>query len=179
VQVVVEADRYVAADRGALKFFMPGARAVHHHPRIRADAVDDAVVGEFPGLVQHAGVCRLAGIDLLHIARGGEVDQMRGVRPGDVDLLQSGNIHQPGPGADREILFVGVLVVAPGGAHAAPILKPGPQPAMAVGQCRKSPGSGHLLALPIFRSRFGIPPPRWRPVFPSRILTQIRESAQY
>ena len=104
VQIVVETQRDVAAHRGALQLLMAGSRAVHDHPGVRAGAVEDAVVGEFALLVQHAGIGRFAGIDLLDVARRRKVDQVRGVRPGDVDLLQAGHVHQPGLGADRDVL---------------------------------------------------------------------------
>ena len=53
---------------------MAGAGTVHHHPGVRAGAIDDAVVGELAALVQHAGIDRLAGIDLADVAGGGVVD---------------------------------------------------------------------------------------------------------
>jgi hypothetical protein len=49
---------------------MSGAAAVHHHPGIRAHAVQDAIFDEMAGLVQHAGIGRFAGIDLGDVARG-------------------------------------------------------------------------------------------------------------
>ena len=49
VQIVVEAQRDVAAHGGALQLLMAGARTMHDHPGIRAGAVEDAVVGEIAG----------------------------------------------------------------------------------------------------------------------------------
>ena len=69
---------------------------------------------------------------------------MRGVRAGDVDLLQARHVHQPGLGADREIFLVGVAGIAPGGAHAAPVLEFRSERLVAVDQGRESPGPGHV-----------------------------------
>jgi hypothetical protein len=144
MQIVVEADRDVAAHCRLRQFLMAGARAMHHHPAVRADPVDDAVVGELAGFVEHAGIGRLARVDLLDVACRGEIDEMGGMRAGDVHLLQARHVHQSGLGADREIFVIGVAGIAPGRAHAAPVLELRAERPVAVGEGRKSPGSGHL-----------------------------------
>jgi hypothetical protein len=45
------------------------------------------------------------------------------------------------------VLLVDVLVVGPGGAHAAPVLELGPEGAVAVGECGGPPGQGHDVSL--------------------------------
>ena len=144
VEVVVEQDGDVAAHGLLDHFLMRRARTVHQHPGIGAGAVDDAVVGEHAALVEHAGIDRLARIDLGHVAGGDVVEHRDGVRADEVDLLEARDVHQAGLGADGDVLGVDVLVVGPGGSHAAPVLEFRTESAMAVGEDRKSPGKRHV-----------------------------------
>ena len=139
VQVVVEQHGAIAARRLLDDLLMAGARAMHQHPGIRAGAIDDAIVGEMAAIVQHAGIDRAAGIDLRHVAGGDIVEHGDGMRADQMDLLQARHIHDAGLGADRDMLFVHVLVVGPGGSHAAPVLKLRSQSAMPIRQGGKTP----------------------------------------
>jgi hypothetical protein len=139
VQVVVEQHHHVATHRAAGQDLVPGARAMHHHETVGAVAVDHAVVDELAGLVEHAGVHRLARVELADVAGGGEVDQRLGMGADDVHLLQAGHIHQPRRGADGRVLVGQAGGIGPCGTHAVPVFEAGTQGAMAVGEDRKSP----------------------------------------
>ncbi|MPL84470.1 hypothetical protein SDC9_30435 [bioreactor metagenome] len=147
MQIVVEADRDVAAGRGHRQLLEALARAMHHHEGIRRGAVDHAVVDELARIVEHAGIDGAARHQLLDVARGGAVDHVACRRPGDMDLLQARDIHQPGLRPDRHVLGERIAVVGPGGAHAAPVFQRGAERAVPVGQRRKSPRCGHVRFL--------------------------------
>ena len=72
VQIVIEQHGDVAAHGGLHDLLMRRARAVHQHEGVGAGAIDDAIVGEHAAVVEHAGIDRLARIDLVDVA-GGDV----------------------------------------------------------------------------------------------------------
>ena len=144
VEIVIEQHGDVAAHGGLDDLLMRRARAVHQHEGVGAGAIDDAVIGEHAAVIQHAGIDRLARIDLVDVAGGDVVEHRDRVGPHEVDLLEARNIHQSGLGAHRDVLGVDVLVVGPGGSHAAPVLKLRTESAVAVGEDRKSPGQRHV-----------------------------------
>ena len=123
MQVVVKQHGAIAACGLADDFLMAGAGAMYQHPAVRAGAVDDAVIGEMATVIQHAGIDRLAGIELGNIAGGDVVEHGDGMRADEVDLFQARYIHQPRPGAHRDMFGIDILVIGPGGSHAAPVLE--------------------------------------------------------
>ena len=96
VQVVVDDHRRIAADDVLRQGFMSRAAAVHHHPGVRAGAVQDAVLDEMAGVVQHAGIGGFAGIDLGDVAGGRVIQDGGGMRPDQV-AASSGPTHPSGP----------------------------------------------------------------------------------
>ena len=113
-----------------------GAAAVHHHPGIRARAVQHAVLDEMPGVVQHAGIRGLARVDLGDVAGRRVIQDGRGMRTDQVQLLQARHVHQSGLGADRHVILRHVLGIGPRRAHAVPILELRAERAMPIGQNR-------------------------------------------
>ena len=145
VQIVVKAEADIAPGGGHRQLLMPLAGAMHHGIAVRPHPVDDAVVDELAGVVQHAGIDRLAGRDLFRVTGGGAVDHMAGGMASDVHLFQARHIHQPRLGADRHVFGVRVaLGIGPGGSHPAPVLKIRAKCAVAIRQRREAPGIGHL-----------------------------------
>ena len=152
VQLVIKADRHIAACGGHGQLFVPLARPMHHGEAVGAKAVDHAVIHELARIVEHAGVNRLARHQLFHVARGGAFDHMAGRSAGDMHLFQARHIHQPCLGADRHVFGFRIARIRPSGPHARPIFKIGSQGAVTVAQSRESPRIRHSSPR---RFRFG------------------------
>ena len=123
VQIVVKAHRHIAPRGGHGQLLMRAARAMHHGKTVRAKAVDHTIVDEFARVIQHRRIDRAARHQLFHVAGGRAFEDVTGRRPGDVNLFQARDIHQPGLGADRQIFGFGIAGIGPCRAHPAPVFK--------------------------------------------------------
>ena len=158
VKVVIDDERRIASDHIARQGFVPRTAAVHHHPGIGPGAVQNAILDEVPGFVQHTGVGGFAGIDLGDVARRGIVQNRARMRTDQVQLLEPGNVHQARFRADRNMILRHVLRIRPSGAHAVPILEFGPECPMPIRQCRVAPTKCHGCLLEILKNYSGALP---------------------
>src|SRR5882724_6731306 len=94
-------------------------------------------------LVKHAGISELAGIYLGDVARGRLMQDGRGVRAHQIQLLQAGDVHQARLGPNRQVVERDVLRVRPGAPHAVPVLELRAQRAMAISENRGTPTQCH------------------------------------
>ena len=145
MQVFIDDERGIAADDVGGQGFMTGAAAVYDHPRVGCGAIQNAIFDEVSGLVQHAGIGGFARIDLGHVAGGRVVQHRGGMRPDDVQLLQTRDVHQSGFGADRDVILRHVLRVSPCRAHAVPIFQLRAEGAMPLRQNRVAPTECHVF----------------------------------
>ena len=60
-------------------------------------------------------------------------------------LLEARDIHETGLGADGDMLLIDILVIGPGGSHAAPVFELGTKGAVTIGKGRESPGQGQSI----------------------------------
>ena len=103
-QVIVEQHRHIAAGGGGADRLVRGTAAMHHEPAVRAGAVQYAVIDELAGLVQETGVGGAAWRDFRNIAGGQVIQNRRSVWTDQMKFLQAGDIHQPGFGADGDMV---------------------------------------------------------------------------
>ncbi len=143
VQIIVDDHCGIAANHVLCQRLMARAAAVHHHPRVRSHAIQDAILDEMPGLVQHAGIGGLSRINLGDVAGGRIVQHGAGMRPDEMQLFQARDIHQTRFGADGHVILGHIFRIGPRRTHAIPILELGSECPMSIGQNRGTPAKCH------------------------------------
>ncbi len=143
VQIIVDDHCGIAADHVFGQGFMARAAAVHHHPRVRPHAIQDAVFDEMSRLVQHAAVGGFSRINLGDVAGGRIIQYGGGMRPDEIQLFQARHIHQTRFGADGHVILGHIFRIGPRRAHAIPILELRSECPMPIGQDRGTPAKCH------------------------------------
>ncbi len=89
MQVVIEEHGDIFPLSLCLELLVSCPGAVYDHPRVSGNAVDDAVINKFAGVIEHTSVSRFSWSDFLDISGCGFIDEVSGVRSDEVYFFES------------------------------------------------------------------------------------------